>query len=147
MCCSPAHLHAATWQGGCWRSLGVAIAGAELCDVRVFLSCSLPQLLKAKGRAAWEAVQANLLLSLQKLDLDAQVQQAAASAACHDAIHVLPGNCNTCMVLMGCAQSRDGAKQQCFALIQHVNKNICSTAVDVAVFPAVLACFSAACRS
>ncbi|WIA29762.1 hypothetical protein OEZ86_012236 [Tetradesmus obliquus] len=37
---------------------------------------SLPQLLKAKGRAAWEAVQANLLLSLQKLDLDAQESEA-----------------------------------------------------------------------
>jgi hypothetical protein len=37
------------------------------------LACSLPLLLKAKGRAAWDAVQANLLQMLQKLDLEAQV--------------------------------------------------------------------------
>jgi hypothetical protein len=42
------------------------------------LSCSLPLLLKAKGRAAWDAVQANLLQTLQKLDLEAQVHLSMA---------------------------------------------------------------------
>lgn len=42
--------------------------------------CSLPSLLKSKGRAAWEAVQSNLLLTLQKLDIDSQVSASAANA-------------------------------------------------------------------
>ena len=134
------------WQGGCWRSLDVATAGAELCGVRVPLSCSLPQLLKAKGRSAWKAVQANLLLSLQKLDLEAQVQQAAASEACHDAVRVLPGICNTHMVLL-VALKAETVQSNNVLLYYSVNKHLCPIAVDMAVLPAVLACFCAACHS
>lgn len=35
--------------------------------------CRLPALLKAKGRAGWEAVRENLLLVLKQLDVEAQV--------------------------------------------------------------------------
>jgi len=37
------------------------------------LHCRLPALLKAKGRAGWEAVRENLLLVLKQLDVEAQV--------------------------------------------------------------------------
>eukprot|EP00878_Enallax_costatus_P034502 GHUV01038259.1.p1 GENE.GHUV01038259.1~~GHUV01038259.1.p1 ORF type:complete len:118 (-),score=24.33 GHUV01038259.1:301-654(-) len=36
---------------------------------------SLPTVLKSKGRAGWEVVQSNLLQTLPKLDLDAQVSR------------------------------------------------------------------------
>jgi hypothetical protein len=64
------HPAASAFQSTFEPAVTVAAAHQRL----VALVCSLPLLLKAKGRAAWDAVQANLLQMLQKLDLEAQVQ-------------------------------------------------------------------------